>query len=94
MDRTELERRRANEETFAQANEQISKAAVRHNVDPLPVLCECSATTCMELIHIPLAVYRRVRDGGDYVIRPGHDDPHVEHVIEEGEGYQVVEKFR
>jgi hypothetical protein len=94
MDRTEFDRRRANEETFADANEQISDAAVRHRVDPVPILCECSATNCMELIHLPLDAYRKVRETGGFVIRPGHDDPHVEHVIDEGDGYQVVEKFR
>ena len=94
MDRTELDRRRTNEETFAHANEQISEAAARHNVDPIPVLCECSATSCMELIHLPLAAYRKIRERGGFVIRPGHEDPHVEHVIQECDGYQVVEKFR
>jgi hypothetical protein len=94
MDRTELDRMRKNEETFADANEQILDAATRIHVEPVPFLCECSARNCVDLIQLPLDAYRRVRESGGFMIRPGHDDPHVEQVIEDHETYQVVEKFR
>jgi hypothetical protein len=93
MERTELERRRLNEEAFAEANEQIRVAAVRHHVDPVPFLCECSATNCTELVRLPLGAYRSVRASGGYLVLPGHDDPHVETVVEDHKTYQVVEKF-
>ena len=85
---------RKNEETFANANEQIVDVATRNRVEPVPFLCECSATNCMDLIQLPLDEYRRVRESGSFIVRPGHDDPHVEQVIEDHETYQIVEKFR
>jgi hypothetical protein len=94
MNETELDRRRKNEETFAHANEQIREAAEEHRVDPVPFLCECSAVNCIELIHLPLDAYRRVRGSAGFIVCPGHDDPHVETVVEDHGAYQVVEKFR
>lgn len=94
MERTELERRRQNEQLFAQANEQIRDAAVQHHVDPVPFLCECSALNCTETIPLPLLAYCKVRERGGFMIRPGHDDPQVEHVVEDHGAFQVVEKFR
>lgn len=94
MNRTDVERRRKNEETFACANEEIRRAAVSNQVDPVPFICECSATNCVELVHLTLDAYREVRESGGFMIRPGHDDPHVETVVEEHGTYQVVEKFR
>ena len=94
MNRTERARRRQNEETFAQANEEIRGAAEQHDVDPVPFLCECSAVNCMELIYLPLDAYRKVRESDGFMVSPGHDDPHVETVVEDHGAYQLVEKFR
>ena len=94
MERTELDRLRQNEETFARANEQIRGAAERLRVDPVPFLCECSATNCTDLIRLTLDAYRLVRGSGGFMVCPGHDDPHVETVVEDHGAYQVVEKFR
>jgi hypothetical protein len=35
-----------------------------------------------------------VRAIGGYMFRPGHDDPHVERVVEDHDAYQIVEKVR
>ena len=94
VERTELERRRQNEEAFAEANEQIRDAAVRHHVDPMPLLCECSATNCTEVVRLTLDEYRHVRENGGFMVLPGHDDPHVETVVEDHGAYQIVEKLR
>jgi hypothetical protein len=85
---------RKNEEAFARANEKIGDAAARLKVDPVPFFCECSATNCRELIYMPLADYEAVRASNGFMLCPGHDDPHVEHVIEDLGSYVVVEKFR
>lgn len=94
MERTEVERRRQNEELFAQANEEIRNAAVQHHVDPVPFLCECSALNCTETIPLPLLTYSNVREGSGFIVCPGHDDPHVEQVVEDHGAFQIVEKFR
>jgi hypothetical protein len=94
MDRTELDRLRENERAFAAANERIQEAAARNDVEPVPFLCECSARNCTDLIRLSLAAYREVRASGGYLIRAGHDDPHVEQIVEDHGAYLVVEKFR
>jgi hypothetical protein len=94
MSRVDVERMRRNEETFAFANEQILEAATLHGVEPVPFVCECAAARCTELIPIPADEYRQVRDQRGFLLKPGHDDPDVEHVVAERDGYVVVEKFR
>jgi hypothetical protein len=91
VDRNQM---RETEEAFAQANAKIGDAAARLEVDPVPFFCECSATNCRELIYIPLADYQTARQTGGFMLSPGHDDPHVEHVIGDFGSYIVVEKFR
>ena len=70
MERTELDRRRQNAETFARATEQIRDAAVRHEVNPSPFICECSATNCMTILRLTLDAYREVRDSGGFMVCP------------------------
>jgi hypothetical protein len=94
MAEVDRDQMRENEEAFAQANTRIGDAARRLEVDPVPFFCECSATNCRELIYIPLAEYEAVRASGGFMLCPGHDDPHVEHVIVDFGRYIVVEKFR
>ena len=94
MERTELDRRRQNAETFARATEQIRDAAVRHEVNPSPFICECSATNCMTILRLTLDAYREVRDSGGFMVCPGHDDPDVEAVVADYGTYQIVQKFR
>jgi len=94
MGQVDVGRVRRNEETFAFANEQILEAAALHGVEPVPFVCECTAPGCTELIPIPADEYRRVRQSGRFLLKPGHDDPDVEHIVAEHDGYVVVEKFR
>ena len=55
--------------------------------------CECGIAGCVEGVWLPLGVYERAReDPMCFVIRPGHDLPDVEEVIERGEGYAIVRK--
>jgi hypothetical protein len=93
--RTNAERVRQNEETFAKANERIRASAEQYEFhDPVPFLCECSRLTCTETIRLSLSDYRKARDRGEaFVLLPGHDDPHVERIVARGDGYMVVEKF-
>src|SRR3954454_10414569 len=50
--------------------------------------CECGIGACVEGVWLPFGVYEIVRqDPMRFVIRPGHDLPDVEEVIERGAGY-------
>src|SRR5689334_15930631 len=56
------ERVQRNEETFANANEQIRERAERLEFDEaVPFLCECSNVNCMETMQLPLPTYRDAR---------------------------------
>jgi hypothetical protein len=55
--------------------------------------CECGIDACVEGVWLPVGVYEVVRqDPMRFVIRPGHELPDVEEVIERGAGYAVVRK--
>ena len=93
--RTNSERVRENEETFAKANEHIRARAEQFDFDqPVPFLCECSQATCTENVRLSLTTYRKARAYGEaFILLPGHDDPHVEQIVSDGDGYVLVEKF-
>ena len=55
--------------------------------------CECGVESCTAALWVPLGLYERVRaDPMLFLIRPGHDLPDVESVVERGDGYAVVRK--
>jgi hypothetical protein len=93
--RTESQRVRQNEETFAKANEQIRASAEQYEfAEPVPFLCECSKVSCTETIPLSLTTYREARDRGEaFILLAGHNDPQVERIVGDGAGYVLVEKF-
>jgi hypothetical protein len=93
MDTTRVDRSRQNEERFAAANDRIKDVAQSLSVETVPFLCECSDARCTKVIPMLLDSYRQVREHGWFLLSPGHDDPHVEMVVEERDAYVVVEKF-
>lgn len=93
---TSAARVRENEETFAKANEQIRTSAEQYDFNgAVPFLCECSEVGCTENVRLSLTGYReaRGRSAAAFILLPGHDDPHVERIIAQGDGYVLVEKF-
>jgi hypothetical protein len=93
--RSNSQRVRENEETFAKANEQILARAEHYDFEePVPFLCECSVVTCTESVKLSLTNYREARArAGAFILLPGHDDPQVERIVADGVGYVLVEKF-
>jgi hypothetical protein len=84
-----------NEAIFRQVNEQIRGLnrdfALRGGT--MTVICECGDGECTERIELPVQDYERVRSNSrQYVIAPGHEIPEVEEVVEQADGYDVVEK--
>ena len=84
-----------NEAMFREVNERIEGlnrtfGALTQQMD---IVCECGRSTCLERILVPLPDYEHVRsDPTRFMLVPGHDDPSVEAVVANGEGYVVVRK--
>jgi hypothetical protein len=95
---TERERRIGrNEEVFRRVNEQIEQVneAFGSVAGTMTLVCECGDTSCIEQIELTPEEYERLRsDATWFAIRPGHEIPDVEDVIERGDRYWVVEKHQ
>jgi hypothetical protein len=58
------------------------------------VLCECGRDDCDGMLSLTLAEYEEIHRQPDrFVVLPGHNTPDIENVLEERDGYLVVEKF-
>ena len=83
-------------------NESIAREvneAIEHGKGPADVLsplvfrCECGRFGCNELIEVTMGDYERVRSHPrQFLVAKGHEQPDVETVIHERDGYNVVEK--
>ncbi|HEU5477177.1 MAG TPA: hypothetical protein VFU64_05015 [Gaiellaceae bacterium] len=84
-----------NEALFREVNENIARLEERHGTtESEPVyVCECTNAGCTEQLAIDLETYRRVREEPRlFFVRPGHEDPRLEHVVERRRNYLIVEK--
>jgi len=55
-------------------------AALRERVRPSMFVCECGNPECYEPVLLDLNEYEVLRARGDYILAPGHDVSHAEHV--------------
>ena len=101
-------RRATRANTVALSDERLAKneihfRAVNERLDELgeaapwskktDYLCECSDTSCIEIVELTQDEYERVRSRATvFVVVPGHQRPEIEKVIEENEGFMLVEK--
>jgi hypothetical protein len=96
MDEVSAERVGRNEAVFRQVNEQIEQVnrAFAAITQTMEVVCECGDIECADRFLMTIAEYERLRsDATHFALRPGHDLPEVEHVIEEHlPDYVVVRK--
>jgi antibiotic biosynthesis monooxygenase (ABM) superfamily enzyme len=84
-----------NEAIFRQVNEQIRGLNREFGTEEstMSVICECGDGDCADRLEIRSSDYERVRsDSRLYVIAKGHEIPDVEDVVEQTEGYDVVQK--
>ena len=84
-----------NEALFREVNERIERASETLQVkgETLAILCECGDDACTERVEVALADYERVRnDPTLFFVRPGHETPEVEDVVERGADSDVVRK--
>ena len=92
----ERERRAAqNQLLFRAVNEQIVEMTEKFRSDPsdLNLVCECRDTTCTGTVRVRLEDYKRLdRNGSMLIVLRGHEDRHVEDVVDQVDGYVVVRK--
>jgi hypothetical protein len=88
------ERSVRNEWLFREVNERISEVSPDFEVRGLlEFLCECGQEECLETLPMTRSDYERVRAEGDrFVVKPGHQDPAVDRVVEEHPDFLVVMK--
>jgi hypothetical protein len=88
------ERLGANEALFRTANERMADWEEHHvHSETELYYCECADPNCREKVVLRHADYERVRaDSCYFVIVPGHEVPDLETVIEQHEGWAIVEK--
>ena len=87
------ERAARNEALFREVNEQIARAGAGFRSHRLRVICECSRDSCAETFELRVGDYEEVRERGErFAILAEHIEPEIERVVEEKQGYVVVEK--
>jgi hypothetical protein len=91
-----LERAEKNEQAFQAHNErraEIEEQGALDDEELVPFVCECDDPACYKPVSISLVEYERVVKPVDqFVVRPGHEDPAVERVVERHEKFLVVSK--
>jgi hypothetical protein len=75
------ERLAKNEILFRSVNERLDDLAPPWS-KTTDYLCECSETSCIEIIELTQAEYERVRSRQTvFVVVPGHERPKIEKVV-------------
>jgi hypothetical protein len=84
-----------NEALFREVNEKV-KGLNEAFSDILPEAefhCECGNDDCTELVRLTMDVYETIRrDPRHFFVKPGHEIPDLEQIIQRADGYLVVEK--
>ena len=99
MDEPMDERKRRiglNEAAFRAVNEQIDSLSSRFGLgsDALEFVCECGNPGCADRILLTRDEYMRVReDSRRFAVVPGHEIEDTEEVVDENDGYLVVQKL-
>ena len=79
------ERIAQNEDSFRHLNEALGVMGV--------FVCECGDPTCREHVQMPRERYEAIRSNSrHFFVRPGHEMPDVETVVERRDRYFVIEK--
>jgi len=84
-----------NEDLFRKVNDQIEgvNEAFGTFTGTMSILCECGKLECIEHIDLSLDEYSRLRaEPTRFAVKPGHELPDVERVVERHESCFVVEK--
>lgn len=94
MDNESAKKAAKNEAISRSLNEGLAKGEDRWPSEDPTFICECSDLSCTLPISLSLERYREVRaHPARFVLVPGHMDPEIERKVEEGEGFEIVEKI-
>jgi hypothetical protein len=91
-----VEYRARNEVLFREVNERVEE--VNRGLDGgrnerMTFVCECGNTDCLEQIELTRPQYEAIRTNPkQFAVLPGHEDTRIAHVIEEHQGFLIVEK--
>ena len=87
---TREERLAANEARWREINEGSRAVS---DPEPNSIFCECADRACVYRVTIDVEAYVEVRKHPRrFIVRPGHEVPDIEEVVEQTEHYTVVEK--
>lgn len=84
-----------NEALYRAINERIGDLNETFGLvtESMTVICECADLECAAQIELPIPEYERARaDPTHFVIRPGHEVPDVEHVLERHDDWFLIRK--
>jgi hypothetical protein len=84
-----------NEDLFRKVNDQIEGVNEGFGTitGTMSLLCECGRLDCIEQIDVTLEEYRELRaDPTHFAVKPGHEIPDVENIVDRRPGYDVVAK--
>jgi hypothetical protein len=63
--------------------------------EKLSFYCECADPHCFDRVYLTAPEYEAIRaDSSRFAVVPGHVYPEAETVVEEADGYDVVEKIK
>ncbi len=82
-----------NESLFRDVNKNIHRASTDGRHEEAHFICECGERACEEKIPMSIEAYEAVRKNPlRFLVKPGHEIPATEAVIERHERYVVIEK--
>jgi hypothetical protein len=84
-----------NQETFRNANERLGDLVGDRvaSEQAIPFLCECPDDECMDTVSVTLGEYEHVHSNPQrYLVVSGHPTTASERVVEDRDGYRIVEK--
>jgi hypothetical protein len=85
-----------NEVVFRQVNERLRELGEGFSLvaEHAEFVCECGDPNCTDHVQMTLGAYEEVRsDPKRFFLIPGHEELEFERIIEEKDGYVIVEKL-
>jgi hypothetical protein len=87
------QRVRANEDRFRAFNEAVAEIRESFDHHDLELVCECEDLACARRLRLDPERYAAIRrHDGRFVVLPDHEALDVEDVIEQDDGFHVVQK--